>query len=349
MKTVTRFEANLLRLLHFFLRRVPPEQAKPLLLNRCPAPPCLHRAAVELVQDALAKGCVQLLARDGGWRRQRHLRGERAVEGRLWERTPAADLRMAFSAHALRFLIRVTAAEPGDAQPAWDPPPEELTAGDRFLLFLAYDSLRDTKWGQDLRKRAAFRQHGLCRLAFAADFAGASAETRPDFAPWTDGLGAAILEVWQDGLAESWLEAEARKGRIKDWQELRAAGQAQERVLGWFFEAVAAAGRPDLTRFLFRVLGGLLADGAAPQTWFAGLSSPGPRLAERAATYRAALAVLRQFDRLRQWYRLARGVGYFDEGYAASQFWKADWERLDGDGLHARAQGILRQVEPLGT
>jgi hypothetical protein len=347
MKTVSRFEANLLRILHFFLRRVPPEQALPLVLKRSPAPRCLSRAAVELVQDALAKGCTLLLARAGGWRRERFLRGGQPVEGRLWERTPPEELRLTFSRHTLRLLIRVTAAQPGDPEPAWSPRPSELTVGDRFLLFLAYQALRTSPAGPDLRKVDAFVRHGLCRLAYPEDFTQASVNARPDFAPWTDGPGACILEVWQSGLAACWFHTEGCKGQIADWQRLRAVGQAQEQVLGIFLDAVEAAGRRDLARFLFPVAARLLTADATAQTWVGGLSAPGPRLADRTATYRAALVVLRQLDRLRQWYQQARGVGYFDEGYAASQLWKASWEHYDGDTLRARAQGIIRAVEPL--
>ena len=69
MKSVSRFEANLLRLLHYFLQQAPVQQALPLLEAKLDRPRCLSRAAVELVQDALAKGIMLLLVRLGGWRR----------------------------------------------------------------------------------------------------------------------------------------------------------------------------------------------------------------------------------------------------------------------------------------
>ncbi len=46
MQTVTRFEANLLRLLYYFLGREPVESALPLVENRCTPPACLGRPAV---------------------------------------------------------------------------------------------------------------------------------------------------------------------------------------------------------------------------------------------------------------------------------------------------------------
>src|ERR1700722_15561674 len=114
MQTISRFEANLLRLLYFFLRREPPERALPLVEQRVDPPPCLKRGAVRLVQDAFAKGCTHLLAQRGGWRDERHLRGERIAAGRLWERTAPPDLGLSFSRHSLEFLIWITACRPGD-------------------------------------------------------------------------------------------------------------------------------------------------------------------------------------------------------------------------------------------
>src|SRR5258708_7219657 len=114
MQNVARFEANLLRLLYYFLRREPAERALPLVEKRETPPPCLSRPAVRLVQDALAKGCTFLLAQRGGWRDERHLRNERVVSGRLWQRTKPEDLALKFSRHTLAFLIWITSARPDD-------------------------------------------------------------------------------------------------------------------------------------------------------------------------------------------------------------------------------------------
>src|SRR5207302_2761758 len=64
--SLSRFEANLVRILRFFVRAAPASQAEPILFARCPRPPCLTRACVRLVQDTLARGCVRLLARGDG-------------------------------------------------------------------------------------------------------------------------------------------------------------------------------------------------------------------------------------------------------------------------------------------
>lgn len=349
MRTVNRFEANLLRLLQFFLRCVPPEQALTLVQNRCPVPKCLSRDAVELVQDTLAKGCVLVLARSGGWRRERFLRDGQAAEGRLWQRTSPAQLQLAFSRHTLQFLIWVTATKPGDKEPEWSPAMKELTPADQLLLGLAYGAVRTSEMGKALRARPAILANGLCRLAFAEDFTEAPEKPALDFAPWTAGCRAGILEAWQSDLAAHWLDVERSKRRVSDWPTMRALGQSQEGTLGRFLDAVEAAGRLDLARFLLPVAAGLLSEQAASEDWIAGLPRPGPRIADRLATYRAALAVLRQMERLAKWQQRARSIGYFDEGYAASQLWKTDWDRLGGDALVTRAEKIVRQIEPLTT
>src|SRR5690349_20566947 len=151
MRTVSRFEANLLRILYCFLQRAPLDQALPLVINPCPRPRCLSRAAVELVQNALANGCVWLLARGGGWRRERHLRGGRVAKGRLWERSDPGELGLAFSRHTMEFLLWITAAKPGEPKSDWLPPEGELTPGDLLCLYFAYEALRDTEAAPALR------------------------------------------------------------------------------------------------------------------------------------------------------------------------------------------------------
>jgi hypothetical protein len=350
MQTVSRFEANLLRLLHYFLRREPPERALPLVENRCPPPPCLSRPAVRLVEEALAKGCVLLLAQRGGWRVERHLRGEKAVEGRLWERTAPKDLGLPFSRHTLEFLIWITAARPGDKEPRWQPSPDALTPGDLLVLFFAHEGLRETAeslGASQLRLRTPFVQHGLCWLAYPEDFSGAAPGVRPDFGPWTSGLGACMLEALQPELAARWVQVEGGKERITDPQVMRGLGQAQDRVLSAFLDAVEAAGRLDLARFVLRAAAQLLGTYANAGMWSGSLQMGGQRLADRAATYQAAVAFLRHLERLQHWERRARVVGYFDEGYAASQLWKSDWDHYQGDALVGRAQGIIHTLDPM--
>lgn len=350
MNSVSRFEANLLRLLWYFMGREPPERALPILEARCAAPPCLHRNAVHLIQDALSKGCVFLLARRGGWRRERFLHGERVLEGRLWQRTPPADLGLTFSAHTLRFLIWITANRPGDTERGWSVAEEELTLGDHLLLYFAHEGLRNVAerlGAPALRTRPPFLRHALCWLVFPEDYTAAPTGARPNFAPWTNGVGAAMLEALQPELARRWIEVESSKERFAEPRAMRVLGLSQERVLMAFLDAIEQAGRMDLGRFLLQAAAVLLGPHAHAGMWTAKLNLTGQRVADRAATYQAATIFLRTLDRLQTWERRARGIGYFDEGYAAGQLWKADWEQVQGDRLIERARAIVQQLDPM--
>ena len=346
MKQLSRFEATLLRIVHGILQRAPLEKVLPLVTARVVRPPCLCREAVDLLQDTLAKGSVWLLAREG-WRRERFVRGDRIADGRLWQRTPPADLGLAFSQHALGFLIWLTAWTPEEKEFPAGPPEEQLTTADRWLFFMTYRLLRDTAFGQTLRCVDFIADDGLCRLMYPDDFKGAPSFR--DWKAWTTSPGSCILECLQAPLSQRWIEIELAKNRIADVAQMLALGKTQERTLQSFLTAAHGAGRWDLARFLLRAAAVLLAGNPAANRWIAGLNAKGLRLAERTEAHRAALVLLRQLEQLQEWEAQARTVGFFDEGYAASQLWKSDWEKYEGEELCRRAQHILREVEPLTT
>jgi len=112
--------------------------------------------------------------------------------------------------------------------------------------------------------------------------------------------------------------------------------------------AAAAARRWDLARFVLRTNATLLQSELTPVFWTGGLQGSGPpRLADRLDTQRSALAVPRQMEILEEWQQRAVYVGYFDEGYQASQMWKKEWEAADGDRVAARARHAFEMLEPL--
>lgn len=348
MTGVTRFESNLLTILRCFLRRVPLEQALPLVARELPAPPCLSSAAVRLVQDSLAKGTALVLARDGGWRRERFLRGDRIADGRLWERTPPAALGLTFSRQAMEFLIWITAHRPVFRPPAVRKRPaganrKQAAAvpelGDRLLFFLAYEALRNTEYSTALLQYPAFANDGLLCLAFPDDFAAARIDATPQFGRWLLRDGTCLLEAFQSRLADRWVEIERQKHDINDWQQLDALGQFQDRALTRFLSAIDGAGRRDLARFMLTAAASILRGPA--DRWFEKLNMGERRLADRAETYRAGLCFLHRLVELEGWEREARTIGYLDEGYVASQLWKSDWERLDGDELCRAAREII--------
>jgi anaerobic ribonucleoside-triphosphate reductase activating protein len=349
MRSVSRFEADLLRVLHAVLGRAPVEGVLPVIAGRRKRPKCLGREAVGLVQEALGKGCVWRLACEGGWLPGRHLRGDRVATGRLWERTPPEGLGLSFTRFTMNFLIWLTADPPGDGPVRGDPGRPSLSVGDWLVVFYAYEALRTTKVAAALRGLRPFYLNELCRLAFPDDFAEARYDYKPAYSLWTGGVGGCVLEALQPYLAARWVAVERQKLAVTDPPRMSALGRAQGATLDALLRALDGAGRWDLARFLLSAAATLLRDAQGPRAWVGSLDLGGLRVAERAEVHRAALAFLRSLGRLQGWERQARGVGYFDEGYAASQLWKADWEAHDGDVLCERAGAIARALDPLGN
>ena len=346
---VSRFESSLLSLLRFFLGRLPTDQGLHLLRSSIPAPGCLSATAVRLVQDSLAKGCVLFLTRSGGWRRDRYLRDGEASPGRVWERIPLPERTLTFSPVVLEFLMWATAEKLPGPKVSWNPKPGSLTAGDDLFFFLAFDACRaDPPMLEALRYRGVFASNPYIWLTGPADVADHDEPRPPAFERCFQGSHVAILESLQPLLTQRWLHSERLKARISDWKRMRYQGHAEAIGLGAFLDAANRANRRDLARFLLQVNATLFSQDRAPTFWTGGLAAQGPpRLADRLDTQRAALAVPRQMAVLAGWLEQSRSVGYFDEGYAASQAWKADWEAIDGDTIAGRARAAVEALEPL--
>src|SRR5437588_98014 len=101
-----------------------------------------------------------------------------------------------FEASLLRLLWYFLHRQPPER--AWQVPENELTLGDRLLLYFAHEGLRNVAEGlgaPKLRTQQPFVQHALCWLAFPEDYTAAPVGARPNFAPWTNGAGACMLEA----------------------------------------------------------------------------------------------------------------------------------------------------------
>ncbi len=344
---VSRFEYNLLRILRFLVGQMPADQAMNLVYAKLPVPPCLSRVCIRIAQDTLAKASVLHLAESGGWRRERFLVDRRPTEGRVWERLPLELRKLAFGPSPLAFLMWLTAEKPTDTTNRWDAP-GGLTAADELFFLMAYDELKaEPEVAQALAEKHYFRGNPLVRLAYAGDFAGAV----PDFAGCFSGTRVSILECLQPVLAQRWIRSERAKGQIGDWKRMRRQGEVELDTLRAFLKAAQDARRPDLARFVLAANSVLL---APPELglgfWTGGLQGQGPgRLADRIETQRAALAFPRQLETLQSWERQARNVGYYEEDYAASQLWKADWESARGDAVAAKARALVERLDPLRT
>jgi hypothetical protein len=349
-QAVSRFEFNLLRLLRFVLGHMPPEQATNYLSAKLPCPPCLSEAAVKLAEDTIAKALVLHLVRAGGWRAENHLRDGKPNRGRVWERIPLGERELAFSRHPLAFMMWLTAERVTDTKEPWDVPAGALTPADELFFAVAFDNLRaEPNVAGVLAEKRAFRDNPLCWLTGGTDFATPGEVTPPSFEPLTSGVRAVIVECLNPELARRWIKSERGRGQIGDWKQMRATGTALNRTLTDFLAACGKANRPDLARFVLTAARAILNQpGLTPQYWTGGLQGNGPpRLADRLETQRAAVVLPRHLPVLQGWDRKARGVGYWDDDYAASQLWKEDWEAANGNELAATAHRILELLEPL--
>ena len=344
VKQVSRFEANLLQILQYLLRRGPDAKAFEWIRQTLEPPPCLSPTVVDLVKSTLARGTVAILTRSSGWWKERHLQGEAVVTGRLWERYAPAELGLSFSEAPLEFLIWLTAKNPDAEKLRW-PKIRRQTIGDQLFFYLAYrqscgpvsrkswdgkgyfgkmlfvgSPIRMAlRWAPTQKTKSIFR-HGLRGLALPF-WKHCSRNIRTDGWKWSE-----IKGILSTGIA------------CKNWR-------AEERTLDVFLTSLEQSHRPDLVRFLFPVLHELLPENANVQGWTEKLRATGIRLADCAETYRAALAVVRILGRLKRWRVRWRGVGYFDEHYASSQLWKSEWERWHGETLARRARVLLETVD----
>ncbi len=345
MTLVSRFEADLLRLLQALFGRGPIEGVTSVLLERHPRPACLGRPALALIRDTLAKGYVARLARLGGWRHERYLRDDRPAAGRLWDRTPPEALAPHFSGRTLDLLLALACDLPDDPPRPWAP--GDPTVADRVFAFFAYEAIRSTPFARLVLARPEFRSHGLARLAFPDDFAEFGIDDAPDMAPWVSGPGADVVEALAPLLAARWAEVERRKAKIADRDYLAALVRSQDLARDAFLDALDAAGRRDLARPLLDAAAAVLRPGRGAKDWFHDRLTHGLGLAERTSVRRSALSLLGAFDRLRGWDDEARTVGYFDDGYAAAQLAKSEWEARGGDDLAGRADSLRRELDPL--
>ena len=348
-RQVSKFEFNLIRILRFALGQWPADQGLQLVRAAVPKPECLSAAAVHLVKDSLAKGCVLFLVRDGGWRNDFYLRDQKPLRGRAWERTPPDERALEFSRHVIEFLVWATAEKVHETKIPWDAPPDELTPADELFFWMVLDACRaDPDLLVALRRKKAFRANPLCWISYPGDMAETDDPAVPDFAPLFTGLRAVMLECLQPHLAKRWIASERAKGQIGDWKRMRTQGRAEFAALRAFLEAAGASHRTDLARFVLKTNAAVLQMDATPVFWTGGLQGSGPpRLADRLDTQRSAQAVPRQMEILQRWQERALYVGYFDEGYQASQMWKKEWEAANGDRVAARARHAFEMLEPL--
>jgi hypothetical protein len=375
-RTVTRFESNLLRILQGLLTQADQNRVIRLLERTDRWPESLHRDSVELIQDFLAKGTVMWLVRAGAWKQQRHLRGEEATRGSLWQRTPPQELGLRFSAASIDFLIWLTTTNVLDSRyvwspgtkharqsgrkskaaaklktldsaeiPGWSDRPMELATGDEFLLFLAARFLRGTPVLEHWLASELMMRHPLIALVMPDQFARVGVMPKVSFDAWMSGGRSLIIEALQAELAHAWIVMEKGKAEVRSMSEMVRLGEVQQAVLSSMMKACEQHERRDLCRFVLEAMTAVATPSRSRKDWIGALETKGKRLAERTAVYEHASAFLRSHVPLQQWQRASAGVSFFDEGYAASQLWKNTWEECGAEESVAEAKRIVADLQ----
>jgi hypothetical protein len=349
LNLVSRFEANLLTIAGAITGQVGMDEALHLMRRELPRPACLSRVAIALLQETLAKGVVQRLS-EMGWRETRHLRAGQVVSGRLWQRTPLESRQLHFSPATVEFLIWLTSVDvrqKNDTLRVTHAP----TPADRIFILLALLAIgefdQQGNWTSGMASQQIIQQDELVQLFFPNDFADVHAPTVVPLADWLAPERIWVLEALQMSLAHRWTENEESKRRTNDRPYLLKIGALQHRILSAYLDAIEAAGRYDLARFLLVAGGRLLLRPQPHREWFANLDQHGLRLADREQAYGAGLSVMREFARLARWRHDAGMVAYYDDGYAASQLFKSDWDALRGKEVSEAAADLVRHFTSL--
>lgn len=345
MKEVSEFEARLLRIVQCLMHHTTVEQTLALLVKPIRRPRCLSRNCVELVQDMLSKGVTEWLARSG-WSNSRFLQDSEVVSGRLWHRHPTPSLKLSFSSNSMELLLWLTSQNFVEPKSHPQITKRDLTLGDRLLLLMTFSVIRATLGGPVLLKQPGFRGHGLIELMFPKDVAVSTSSVEPQLEFWCQRDHAWVLESLQDKLAHQWFRIERDKRRMSDHKDMQKIGELQTRAVDALFDGVQQHDRKDLCVFLL-MAGWHLKTTVPSDEWFEQLDVRSLRMADRSAVYQAALAWFSAMNRLGEWNSQAQAVGFYDEDYQASQLWKSQWERFDGDQLCRWSAEIIKRTDPI--
>lgn len=350
MKTVSRFEARLLRLTEFFVDRANVASGAHLLFGAEPEPSCLSRPAIEALQDRLSKGIVGWLVREGGWRGEAYLRDGAASEGPVWRRTSPDALGLRLTGRSLRFLRWAAGRDAQGQNAGWERSDEPRSLGDDLLLFLAYRAVRNGTAARletllvSWRRLEPFRRSALVRLVYPLDLLHEEDEAF-DFDPWFQPPGDAILECLQRTIAEEWLEVERRRREIRNAVEMRYASERIERTLTAYLDAADRAGRRDLARCLLTAMRRWSREPADAMRWSPNLDVSEFRLAERLRHRAEALAFPRAFLITTSWFDHARATTIVDDDYPAAKLLRSEWERLAGEESRAFAERLIQDAD----
>lgn len=350
VKEVTEFEASLLRILRCLMHRVSVDQVLSLLIRSSKRPPCLSQNCVDLIRDGLSKGVTEWLARSG-WHSSQFRRSndpESVASGRLWNRHLHTSMQLTFSRNSLELLLWLTSENFADTKklPAMDP--STLTLGDRVFLLMAFGALRTTLGATSLLNPAVCSDVTLAALLYPADVAILNKTASIQCDQLFDPKQIWLMEALQYPLAQQWFCIERDKRISGNDTDVLTIGEFQTAVLTSLFEAAEKSRRQDLCLFVLEA-GRLLFAATADDQWFHRMDLRTRRMQERTRIYRAGFAWFFSLERLTQWTQQAQSIGYYDDDYRTSQFWKSEWERLNGTAVCQRARQIIDRVDVTRT
>jgi hypothetical protein len=222
--------------------------------------------------------------------------------------------------------------------------PSTLTLGDRVFLLMAFGALRTTLGATSLLNPAVCSDVTLTALLYPADVAILNKTASIQCDQLFDPKQIWLIETLQYPLAQQWFCIERDKRMSGNDTDVLTIGEFQTAVLTSLFEAAEKSRRQDLCLFVLEA-GRLLFAATADDQWFHRMDLRTRRMQERTRIYRAGFAWFFSLERLTQWTQQAQSIGYYDDDYRTSQFWKSEWERLNGTAVCQRARQIIDRVD----
>jgi hypothetical protein len=331
MKRVARSEAGFLRFLQLLITGAPTDTIAHVLLRTNVLRPRIGPTAMGLVQDALAKGTVRLLAHGGGWRPETRPVGDDVATGPLWTRRPVEAIAFGpWSFALLRWAYTealVSPSRPPD-------PPETWQTGDHLVAWMVARALATTGLHGS---GGAVARSPLAALALA----GACPSPEPDWPAWLEAHDV-LLEGLQEALGRAWADGLRSLLAGVEPAEVATVGTAQRELIEPLLDALSTRGRLDLADFLWVAGEQLVPDPDHPPTLAPTLRAS-RSLRERQAAQDVVAAALALVVRLERSLEAARTTRFFDDDYDAAQARLARFERFGT----ARATVFRAAVEGL--
>jgi hypothetical protein len=330
------------------------DAAAAILRTERAVPARVSPTTMRLLRDGLARGAALTLAQRGGWRRVRALTKNpdggppKVVPGRLWERRPSQPP-LRFTGFTFGLLRHLASAPLGTGQAPRLETQGALEDGDRLVAFLAVALLDGAGLLDTAATVPALGREPLVLLGFPDLLSSSTLKHEAlaqGMAALVDPVRSILVEGLQLELGRRWglRLATAPERRV---EAARAAGAADDRVLGAFLDACDRAGRRDLAGFLLEAARRALPERVDPaelaRTLALGLETTAS-LGSRQEARRAIAAPLRAVARLEAWDAEHRLVRHFDDEYASAQALLTEWEAFGPDGFR-RAAAVRALLE----